>query len=248
LAYNTFAIARGLSYRNTTLSFPESALQPLVIFDLDGTLLDTAPDLMASLNHVLVSEGIEPVDYGDMSFLVGHGARAMIERAYKLRHQPLDETQTLALLDSFIAHYLAEMPGESRPFPGVERALERLSAAGFSMAVCTNKLESLARPLVKGSGLSHHFRFISGGDTFSTRKPDAGHILNTIAKSDGDPSRSVMIGDSINDIKAATNAGVPSIAVPFGYSDVPVETLQPTHIISHFDELTPELVLRLLKQ
>jgi phosphoglycolate phosphatase len=219
---------------------------PTVVFDLDGTLVDTAPDLMAGLNHVLAIEGLEPVHYDDMTFLVGQGARAMIERGFKLRGAPLDNGRLGELLDIFIGHYLAGMPGESLPYAGVVRALDALKARGFRLAVCTNKLEKLTHPLLKGLKLDGYFDAVAGGDTFDVRKPDAGHILRTIALAGGDAARSVMIGDSVNDIRAAQNAGIPSIAVPFGYTDVPVETLNPTRIIGHFDELTPELVLELL--
>lgn len=223
-------------------------MRPIVVFDLDGTLADTALDIMASLNHVLVSEKIEPVTYEDITYLVGQGARATLERAYSLREVPLEEESIPALLNRFIAHYKAEMPSQSRPFPGAIEALDRLRAGGYALAVCTNKLANLAVPLIQGFGLTEYFSAIAGGDTFAVRKPDAGHILSTIAAAGGDPARAVMIGDSINDIKAAQNAGIPSIAVPFGYSDVPVETLNPSHIIQHFDELTPELVASLIAQ
>lgn len=221
--------------------------QPVVIFDLDGTLVDTAPDLMASLNHVISAEGMKPVDYADMTHLVGQGAKSMIERAYQLREVPLDAERLPLLLETLIAHYLSEMPGKSQPFPGVVDALERLRSAGFKLAVCTNKLESLARPLLDCLDLSKWFDAITGGDTFTVRKPDAGHLLGTIALADGVYPNAVMIGDSVNDIKAAANAGIPSIAVPFGYSDEPVEMLSPNHIIRHFDELTVQLVRDLLK-
>ncbi|HWU63477.1 MAG TPA: HAD family hydrolase [Ensifer sp.] len=219
---------------------------PTVVFDLDGTLVDTAPDLMAGLNHVLAIEGIEPVHYDDMTFLVGQGARAMIERGFALRGRPLAAERLAELLDLFIRHYLEGMPGESLPYAGVVRSLETLKSEGFRLAVCTNKLESLALPLLKGLKLDFYFDAIAGGDTFPVRKPDAGHILKTIESAGGDAAASVMVGDSVNDILAARNAGLPSIAVPFGYSDVPVETLKPTRIIGHFDELTPSLIRSLL--
>lgn len=219
---------------------------PTVVFDLDGTLVDTAIDLMDGLNHVLASEGMEPVDYSDVTTLVGQGARSMIERGFKLRGRPLGEDRLSGLLAIFSERYLANMPGESQPYPGVVAALERFKAAGFRLAVCTNKLEHFARPLLKGIKLDHYFDAIAGGDTFEMRKPDGRHILKTVALAGGEPSACVMIGDSINDILAAQDAAIPSVAVPFGYSDVPVETLNPSRIIAHFDELTPEFVHGLL--
>ncbi len=219
---------------------------PTVVFDLDGTLVDTAPDLMAGLNHVLAIDGIEPVHYEDMTFLVGQGARAMIERGFTLRGRPLAEERLGELLDIFITHYLDGMPGESLPYAGAVRSLESLKAEGFRLAVCTNKLEKLALPLLKGLKLDGYFDAIAGGDTFPVRKPDAAHVLKTIERAGGEAAASVMVGDSVNDILAAQNAGIPAIAVPFGYSDVPVETLNPTRVIGHFDELTPQLVRSLL--
>lgn len=219
---------------------------PTVVFDLDGTLVDTAVDLMDGLNHVLASEGMEPVDYSDVTTLVGQGARSMIERGFKLRGRPLGEEKLTDLLDIFSRRYLSNMPGESQPYPGVIEALDRFKAAGFRLAVCTNKLEHFARPLLKGTRLDDYFDAIAGGDTFAMRKPDGDHILKTVMLAGGQASSSVMIGDSVNDILAARNAGIPSVAVPFGYSDVPVETLNPSRVISHFDELTPDLIHTLL--
>lgn len=218
----------------------------LVIFDLDGTLIDTAPDLITALNHTIVAQGLSAVGYEDITHLVGQGAKMMIQRAYHLQGQTLDEQAVEPLLARFIEFYLSEMPGDSKPYPGVIAAMERLSAAGCKLAICTNKIEQLALPLVQKLGLSDHFAVITGGDTFEMRKPHAGHILGTIERAGGDPARTVMIGDSINDILAARNAGIPSIAVSFGYSDVPVEQLEASTIIGSFDQLTPELIADLL--
>jgi phosphoglycolate phosphatase len=214
----------------------------LVVFDLDGTLLDTHADLVESLNHTIAALDLAPVTYADLTHLVGNGAKVMIERACKLRGHPLAPEALPPLLERFIAHYTDTMPGHTRPYPGLLDAVDRLKNKGFRLAVCTNKLESLALTLLKKLDLTHHFDAITGGDTFPVRKPDARHLAGTIERAGGDIRRSIMIGDSINDILVARNAGVPSIAVPFGYSDVPVESLGPDRIISHFSELTPELV------
>ncbi|OCP10258.1 MULTISPECIES: HAD family hydrolase [unclassified Ensifer] len=220
---------------------------PIVVFDLDGTLVDTAPDLVASLNHVVAQAGLEPVTYGDLTHLVGHGARAMIERTFALRQRPLDDALLDRQLKDFVDFYHGTMPGDSLPYPGLVAALDRLSDAGFTLAVCTNKPEGLARRLLERLGLIDRFAAISGGDTFEIRKPNADHLLRTIANAGGAAERSVMVGDSLNDMLVARNASVPSIAVPFGYSDVPVERLEPTVIIQHFDELTPTLVTGLFE-
>ncbi|MBB4064577.1 HAD-IA family hydrolase [Gellertiella hungarica] len=219
---------------------------PLAVFDLDGTLIDTAPDLVDSLNHTIDAAGLAPVTYDDLTHLVGHGARAMIERSFALRGRPLSDGEYPAMLERFITHYQAGMPGKGAPYPGLLDALDRLSAAGWKIAVCTNKMEGLARRLIETNGLTERFAAITGGDTFTVRKPDAAHLFGTVERAGADPRRTVMIGDSLNDILVARNAGVPSIAVPFGYSDRPIAELQPSHIIGHYDELTVDLLDRLL--
>jgi phosphoglycolate phosphatase len=221
---------------------------PLVVFDLDGTMIDTHADLIESLNHTITSAGLEPVTYDDLTHLVGQGARVMIRRAFDLKNTPLTDAELEPLFDRFIAHYKADMPGKSHAYPGLIACFDRLKAAGMTIAVCTNKQEILALPLLEGLGLTAHFAAITGGDTFEFRKPDGRHILGTIERAGGDPARSVMIGDSVNDILAAHNANIPSVAVSFGYSDVPVAELNPTTIIDSFDELTPEMVMKLIEK
>ncbi len=219
---------------------------PIVLFDLDGTLVDTAPDLIDSLNHTITAVGLEPVSFDDVTYLVGQGVRVMIRRAFELRQARLDDALFETLIDRFMVHYAGQMPGRSQIYPGVLECLDRLSAAGMTLAVCTNKPHDLALLLMGKLGLSDRFAAITGGDTFAMRKPDAGHILGTIGMANAEPSRSLMVGDSVNDILAAKNAGIASIAVSFGYSDVPVEQLEPDHVIAGYEELTAELVERLL--
>lgn len=216
-------------------------LSPLAIFDLDGTLVDTAADLVSSLNHTIAAAGLAPVTYEDLTHLVGQGARVMIRRAFALRQVELPEAELETLYERFITHYRAEMPGESRPYPGIITVLDALSASGITLAVCTNKTEILALPLLEKLGLTQYFAAITCGDTFEFRKPDARHILGTIEKAGGDVQHSIMVGDSINDILAAKNAAVPSIGVTFGYSDVPMVELKPDVVIDDFTELTPAL-------
>jgi phosphoglycolate phosphatase len=218
----------------------------LVVFDLDGTLLDTHVDLVESLNHTIAALDLAPLHYEDLTHLVGHGAQVMIERACKLRGYTLAPEGLPSLLERFISHYSDNMPGATKPYPGLLAAMDELKAKGYGLAVCTNKLEALALTLIDRLKLRSYFDAITGGDTFTVRKPDARHLVGTVERAGGDLSRTIMIGDSVNDILVAQNAGVPSIAVPFGYSDVGVETLGPSHIITHYDELTPELVEGLL--
>jgi phosphoglycolate phosphatase len=218
-----------------------------IVFDLDGTLIDTAPDLVESLNHTIAARNLDPVSYEDLTHLVGQGARVMIQRAFALRGVSLAEDELPALLDRFIDHYEAGMPGKSHPYPGLIEALTRLKEKGYILAVCTNKMERLAIPLIERLELTAYFATIAGGDTFAFRKPDPAHIQATVERAGGNAHKVLMIGDSINDILAARNGNIPSIAVPFGYSDVPVEELGASHIIRHFDELTIELVERLTR-
>lgn len=218
----------------------------LVIFDLDGTLLDTGPDLVASLNHAIATVGLAPFEEAAIGHLAGQGARVMIERALEMRDVGRSEELTARLLDVFLTYYEANIPGLSRPYPGLVAALDRLSTAGMRLAVCTNKLESLARRLLESLDLDRRFAAITGGDTFAVRKPEAGHILGTIERAGGQVRTSVMIGDSINDIAAANSAGIASVAVSFGYSDQPATTLGATRVISRFDTLTPDLVHELI--
>ena len=218
----------------------------LVIFDLDGTLIHTAPDLMASLNHVLELNGLAPVAYEDMTWLVGQGAKAMIERAWEHHGHPSSPEQLETAFDAFLVHYAAEMPGKSLPYPGLLAALDRLQAAGMELAVCTNKTESLALRLLDALELTPRFAAVTGGDTFNVKKPHGDHVLGTITRAGGSAGNAVMIGDSVNDILAAQNARVPAIAVPFGYSDKPVESFGPDVVIDHFDELSVDLVRELI--
>lgn len=217
-----------------------------VIFDLDGTLVDTAPDLMDSLNHVLALNGLTPVDFRDMTWLVGQGARVMIERAWSIHGHTASSADLETAFGQFLEHYAGRMPGRSQPYPGVDAAMSRLEAAGMRLAVCTNKTEAMARRLLDCLGLTRRFAAITGGDTFSVRKPHGDHLLGTIDKAGGTPDNAVMIGDSVNDILAAQNAGIPAIAVPFGYSDKPVSSFDPDIVIDHFDQLNAELIRELI--
>jgi len=220
---------------------------PTAVFDLDGTLVDTAPDLLDSLNHCLVSEGMSPVAPTDLRHLVGMGGRVMIERAFSEQRRPIDARTLDRLLILFLEHYSANIPGRSQPFPGACEAMDRLAAAGFRLAVCTNKYEGLSVSLLTALGLAPRFAAICGADTFAFRKPDPRHLLETVERAGGDPLEAIMIGDSRTDIDTARAAGVPVIAVDFGYTDQPVEVFSPTAVISHFNELTVENVLQLIE-
>lgn len=210
---------------------------PLVVFDLDGTLAETAGDLMGALNHVLALDGIAPLPVDRARNLLGSGGRALIRRGYATDCRDLDEARLEVLFGQFLAFYEDHIADHSHLFPGVMEALDRIEARGYGMAVCTNKLERTARKLLDVLGVSARFEAICGQDTFAVSKPKAGALLGTIAAAGGRPDRSVMVGDSVTDIATAKAANVPVVAVDFGYTDTPVADLGPDRVIGHFDEL-----------
>ena len=220
-------------------------LAPIVIFDLDGTLVDTAPDLVDTLNLVLQREGVAPLPFEQGRSMIGGGVRAMIERGLRARAKPLQPGELDRLFDGFIEHYAAHIADRSRPFPALENALDHLAGKGCHLAVCTNKFEWLSRRLLDALELSQRFAAICGQDTFGVKKPDPEILWQTIGKAGGDQQRAVMVGDSAVDIALARAANVPVIAVDFGYTDVPIATLRPDRIVSHFDRF-PEVALELL--
>jgi phosphoglycolate phosphatase len=210
---------------------------PILVFDLDGTLADTARDLIATLNVLLVREGLPTVAPSAARSLVGAGARALIERGFALNGAPLAPARVEPLVQDFLEHYEAHIADESELFPGARAALERFSAAGFRLAVCTNKPEPLARLLLDKLDAADHFAAICGRGTFPMHKPDPRTLMLTIEAAGGDPRRALMVGDSKTDIDTAKNAGAPVVAVDFGYTETPVADLAPDRVISHFDEL-----------
>ena len=215
--------------------------RPIVVFDLDGTLVDTAPDLLDSLNHCLDIAGLAKAAPTELRRFVGMGGRVMIERAFAAQNKPLTTQQLDELQVHFLAHYGTNIPGNSQPFPGVIAALDRLEAAGYIIAVCTNKYEKLSTSLLEALNIDHRFAANCGADTFDFRKPDPRHLTETIKLAGGDATRAIMVGDSRTDIDTAKAAGIPVIAVDFGYTDRPVQEFSPSRVISHFDELTLEM-------
>lgn len=222
--------------------------RPIIVFDLDGTLVDTAPDLLDSLNHCLDLARIPAVDQASLRSLVGMGGKVMIQRAFAARNKPLAEDRLAELLVAFLEHYTANIPGRSLLFPGAADALERFSGAGFALAVCTNKYESLSRELLEALEIADRLAAICGQDTFDYRKPDPRHLLYTIEMAGGDSSRAIMVGDSKTDVDTAKAAGVPVVAVDFGYTDRHVREFEPSRVISHFDELTLDMAELLLRE
>jgi phosphoglycolate phosphatase len=210
----------------------------VVVFDLDGTLADTAPDLTAALNHSLVQLGRATVPEEDVRHMVGHGARALLGKGLAATgemNEALIEQGFPIILDYYEQHIC----DGSHVFPGLEAALDELAGLGVTLAVCTNKLEHLSRKFLEVIGWSDRFAALIGGDTAGVRKPDPAPLLEAIARSGG--GRAAFVGDSITDTTTGKNAGIPTVAVTFGFSDRPPEELGADRLIDHFDELVATL-------
>ena len=217
-----------------------------IVFDLDGTLVDTAPDLINALNFVLEREGLPPVPLHSARNMIGAGARKLIERGLEIEGREASPAELARLTDDFIAYYAEHIADASRPFDGLERALDDLAALGCRLAVCTNKLEWLSKRLLDQLNLSLRFSAICGADTFGISKPDPAILRQTVARAGGELASTIMVGDAGPDIGVARRAGVPVIGVSFGYTDVPVADLKPDLVIDHMSELK-EAVESLLK-
>jgi phosphoglycolate phosphatase len=218
-----------------------------VVFDLDGTLVDTAPDLINALNFVLEREGLPPVPLESARNKIGGGARKLIERGLELEGRSATIEEISRLTADFIDYYAAHIADVSRPFDGVESALDDLATLGFRFAVCTNKLEWLSKLLLEQLGLNSRFSAICGADTFGVSKPDPAILQQTIARAGGQLSSAVMVGDAGPDVGVARRAGIPVIGVKFGYTEVPIADLKPDRLINHMREL-PAAVQSLMSQ
>lgn len=210
-----------------------------LVFDLDGTLVDTAPDLVGATNHVLADIGLSPLEEVYLRPWISFGARRMIVEALKSSNRLLSESEIDRLFDLFIRYYEVNIARKSRPYPGLLLSLEALRAGGARLAVCTNKRESLSRALLEALQIHKHFSAIAGRDTFHVHKPHPDHLKGVIRLAGGTEQQAIMIGDSDVDIATAKAAGIPVIAVSFGYNQVPVATLEPNSVIDHYDHLIP---------
>ena len=208
-----------------------------VVFDLDGTLVDTAPDLIAALNYVLDREGLPPVPMQAARNMIGAGARKLIERGLEVEGRIMSVADIDRLTKDFIEYYAAHIADASRPFEGLEAALDDLEALGCRFAVCTNKLEWLSKRLLEQLGLSRRFAAICGADTFGVSKPDPVILQQTVARAGGHIASTIMVGDAGPDVGVARRAGIPVIGVEFGYTDVPIAELKPDRLIGHMREL-----------
>jgi phosphoglycolate phosphatase len=209
----------------------------IIVFDLDGTLVDTAPDLINALNFVLAREGLPAVPLHSARNMIGAGARKLIERGLEVEGRSMSFEEVTRLTSDFIDYYAAHIADASRPFEGLEGALDDLAARGYRFAVCTNKLEWLSKRLLDRLGLSARFSAICGADTFGVSKPDPAILQQTVARAGGELSSAIMVGDAGPDIGVARRAGIPVIGVEFGYSELPIADFKPDRLIGHMREL-----------
>lgn len=211
--------------------------RPMLVFDLDGTLAHTAPDILGTLDHILMREGLPALPHEEAIGLAGAGARALLKRAFAASNTPLPETRLDLLFEDYLAHYETRIADDSHLFPGAEPALKALATDGHRLAVCTNKTERLAVLLLEKLGVADRFQAICGRDSFPYQKPDARHLTSTIERAGGLTHHAIMIGDTATDIDTARNAKLPVIGVRFGYSSTPIDRLAPDVLIDHFDDL-----------
>ena len=214
------------------------ALEAL-IFDLDGTLVDTAPDLMAATNHVLNLAGRPNISEDQLRQFVGQGAMNLIKRGLAATGGLLDEAETKRLHDKFLEFYGNNLAVHSHVFPGLIQFLDEAKSSGLKMGVCTNKVEGLSNKLLNEIGLAKYFKAVVGGDTLPIMKPDPAPYNELARRLGVAPQRTLMFGDSETDIRTAQNVGVPVIAVSFGYTHAHVSSFNPTYVIDHYDEAWP---------
>ena len=210
----------------------------IVGFDLDGTLIDTSGDLAAAVNHAIGTIGRDPFPAADIRPFAGKGARVMLQRALDASGG-CDTAMLADLLPILLDHYAQNLAIHSVPYPGAVQALDALAQRGVRLAICTNKAERFTIPLMRQIGLHDRFASIVSGDTVGVSKPDPAPIRAMIERAGG--GRAIFVGDTINDIAGARNAGIANIAVGFGFLDGPVEQLEADAVITHFDELVPLL-------
>lgn len=208
-----------------------------IAFDLDGTLVETAHDLVGALNVILIEQGMAPAPMTAVRQLVGHGLRGMLLRAFAMADRTISEDQIARLRPRIVDVYRGRIARESRPFPGCLEALAVLRARGARLAVCTNKPEGLARLLLDELDMTRCFDALVGGDTLPVQKPDPAPLREGVIRAGGDPARAILVGDASPDVGAAKAAGVPCVICDFGYNDLPPAELGGDVVISHFNAL-----------
>lgn len=208
-----------------------------IAFDLDGTLVDSAPDLIGTLNRMLVEEGLPPVPMESASTLIGSGARALLVHGFEAAGAPVERAKSDELFERFLVDYAAHIADGSQPFEGVVETLERLSARGAILVVATNKRSDLSELLLGKLDLTRHFAAIVGPDRVSARKPSGAHLQEAVVIAAGDPERAIMVGDAAPDADAAKDAGMPCILTTFGFTPTPVEDLGGDVLIDAFEDV-----------
>lgn len=211
--------------------------RPTIVFDLDGTLADTAPDLYGTVRWLLNREGRDPVPYSRIKTLIGDGAGPMIRGGFGDTGEIPEGAEYDRLVDLFLGYYIDHLADLSEPFAGVLDVIRRLKSRGALVAICTNKRIDFTEQQLAFWGIRHIFDAVKGSDSFPWRKPDGRHLTGTIEAAGGDPSNAVMIGDTPTDTGAARNAGVPVVAVSFGYGKVAASDLDADRVIDHFCQL-----------
>ncbi len=208
-----------------------------IAFDLDGTLVDSAPDLIGTLNRMLVEEGLPAVPMESASTLIGSGARALLVHGFEAAGAPVERAKSDELFERFLVDYAAHIADGSQPFEGVVETLERLSERGAILVVATNKRSDLSELLLGKLDLTRHFAAIVGPDRVSARKPSGAHLKEAVAIAGGDPERAIMVGDAAPDADAARDAGMPCILTTFGFTPTPVEDLGGDVLIDAFEDV-----------
>ncbi len=216
-------------------------LTPTILFDLDGTLADTALDLTETMNVILERHGRARVPHDRVRGMVGGGARKIMERGFAETGEPADEALLDELFVEFLDHYGEHLADHTEVFDGLIEVLEMLVARNFRLGVVTNKVEHLSLQVLNLLDLDRFFPVVIGGDTLPVKKPDPEPLLEAVRRLGGDPSVTVMVGDSIYDIEAARNAGVRSIALSFGYTHIPPQELGADCLIDHYSQFLPAL-------
>ena len=214
----------------------------LLVFDLDGTLVDSVPDLRAALNQMLRERGRPLVSEAQVQYMVGDGVPVLVARA--LAAGGADPSEAVTALPRFLEIYEANAAQLTRPYPDVPETLTALRDRGYRAAICTNKPQRATIAVLQGVGLLPLFNGIAGGDRFSVRKPDPGHLLGTISELGASPAKSAMIGDNENDAAAARAASVPLVLMRYGYARVDPDTLCADALLDRFSEL-PDVLERL---
>jgi phosphoglycolate phosphatase len=244
LAFLTNGMVAFFCRRMLNLNNSRALQGATIVFDLDGTVADTAADLIGATNAALAAEGLGAASAEAIKPGVGYGTKAMLRAALASLQREADEAQLQRLSERLVAHYEDHIAERTTPFPGFAGAAAALRDDGASLVLCTNKRERLAVKLLAALGIDSLFDAVAGGDTFPFHKPDPRHITELVHQVGGTTAAALMVGDSEADMAAAQQAGIPAIAVRFGYAAVPAEKLGASAIIGHFTEL-PELARRI---